>query len=126
MSVKKAKDGEVVSVLLFHTQHLTPEIAQDVATVRRILNLNPEALSFKVTYGPVAREDNEIALHTRSGFQVLAELASRASVPPEHVAEHRTPASQAAGAEGEFVLPPLVSIQSGNPPVGFVCPNQVS
>lgn len=116
LTVEKAKDGEAVALLLFHTRHVTPEIVQDVATVRRILNLNPEATSFKVKYGPDAREDNEIALHTRSGFQVLFEIASRASVPPEHVAEQRTPASQAAGVGEEFVLPPLVTIQSGKSP----------
>lgn len=116
MSVEKVKDGDAVSVLLFHTQHLTPEIAQDVATVRRILNLNSDAMGFKITYGASAGGDNEIALHTRSGFQVLFELSSRVSVPPEHVTEQRTRESQPAGAAEDFVLPPLVSIHSGKSP----------
>jgi len=115
MTVEKAKDGEAASsLLLFHTRHLTAETAQDVSTVRRLLNLPPEAMSIKITYGPEARGDKEISLHTRSGFQLMAELAAQVSVPPEHLAEHRTDASQAAGGgELEFVLPPLVSVQSG-------------
>lgn len=112
MTVEREKGGEEASILLFHTRRLTPEIAKDVAAVNRLLRLNPDASSFKITYGADTRGDQEIALHTRSGFQVLIELSSHASVPPEHVAEHRTYESKAASGDEEFVLPPLVSIQS--------------
>lgn len=114
MMLEKAKEGEAASsVLLFNTRRHPPEIAQDVLTVRRLLNLGPEAMSIKITYGPEARGENEIALHTRSGFQLLAELAAQVSVPPEHLAEHRTVASLAAGSQEESVLPPLVAVHSG-------------
>jgi len=103
----------IATMLLFHTRHLTPEIAQDVSTVRRILNLYLDTMGIKITYGPEARGDKEIALHTLSGFQLLAELAGRVSVPPERLADQRTVASQAAGSHEEFVLPPLVAFQSG-------------
>ena len=127
MTMEKAKGGEAAStLLLFHTRHLTPEIAEDVLTVRRLLNLNPEAKGFKITYGADAQADDEIAIHTRSGFQLMAEVAARISVPPEHLAEERTIASRAAGAEEKFVLftlsesgqkvqPPVLTIRANKP-----------
>jgi hypothetical protein len=113
MTLEREKTGEESSLILFHTRHITPEIAEDVVAVKRLLGINPEARSFKITYGSDAQVDNEIALHTRSGFQVLIELAVRASVPPEHVAEHRTVEEGPLGGDKEFILPPLVSIHSG-------------
>ena len=104
---------EDATLLLFHTRHLTPETVQDVAEVKRLLRLNPEAADIQITYGADSQGDREIALHTRSGYQVLIELASLVTVPPEHIAEHRTvgmaPAKPGAGP----VLPPILSIQSG-------------
>lgn len=41
----------------------------------------------RITYGADAQNENEVALLTRSGFQVMMELASLASIPPEHIAE---------------------------------------
>ena len=113
MTIVREKSGEESSIILFHTRHHTPEVAKDVAAAKRLMGLNPKARTFKITYGADAQGDKEIALHTRSGFQVLNELAARASVPPEHVAEHRTVEEKALGSDKEFILPPIISIHSG-------------
>ena len=113
MTLEREKTGEEASIMLFHTRRMTPELAQKAAVVRRLLGLNPEAKNFKITYGADVRSDGEIALHTRSGFQVLIELAARASVPAEHMAEHRTVPEKSLDSGNEFLLPPLVSIHSG-------------
>ena len=99
MTIVREKSGEEASIILFHTRHHTPEVAKDVAAAKRLMGLNPEARTFKITYGADAQGDKEIALHTRSGFQVLNELAARASVPPEHVAEHRTVEEKVLGSD---------------------------
>ena len=107
------KAVEEATLLLFHTRHLTPETVQDVAEVKRLLRLNPEAADVQITYGADSQGDREIALHTRSGYQVLIELASLVSVPPEHIAEHRTVGPVPAMQEAGPVLQPILSVQSG-------------
>ena len=97
-------------MLMFHTRRLTPETVQNVADVKRLLRLNPEAAEIRITYGADMLSDKEIALHTRSGYQVLVELASQVAVPVEHVTEHRTYGQGPAAPEGTASL---ISIRSG-------------
>ena len=77
------------------------------------MRLNPEAAEVRITYGVDVLSDNEIALHTRSGYQVLIELAWLVSVPPEHVADHRTIGATALLPGETSALKPIMSIQSG-------------
>lgn len=71
--------------------------------MKRLLGLNPEKTEFSVIYGAVPPgRDDVIALHTRSGFQILYELATFVEVP--HLP---TP------PEGQETLPPLIRIVSG-------------
>ena len=109
----REKEAQEATVLLFHTRRLTPETARDVAEVKRLLRLNPEAAEVRITYGVDVLSDNEIALHTRSGYQVLIELAWLVSVPPEHVADHRTIGATALLPGETSALKPIMSIQSG-------------
>lgn len=109
----REKEGQEATVLMFHTRRLTPETVRDIAEVRRLLRLNPEAAEVRITYGADVLSDNEIALHTRSGYQVLVELAWLVSVPLEHVADHRTLGTTAPSPEGTAALKPIMSIQSG-------------
>lgn len=111
--VTREKETEGASMLMFQTRRLTPDTVQDVANLKRLLRLNPEATDVRITYGADAQADNEIALHTRSGYQVLIELASHVAVPPEHILERRTPGALPVPPEGTPRLPPFASIQSG-------------
>jgi hypothetical protein len=115
MGVKlhREKEQDDASILMFQTRRLTPEIAQDVAEVKRLLRLNPEATDIRITYGSDSQGDQEIALHTRSGYQVLIELASLVAVPPEHVAEHRTYGLGPTIPKETSGLSEVVVIQSG-------------
>ena len=109
----REKEGQEATVLMFHTRRLTPETARDVAEVRRLLRLNPEVNDVRIAYGADILSDDEIALHTRSGYQVLIELAWLVSVPPEHVSDHRTLGTKAPLSEETGTLRPIMSIQSG-------------
>jgi hypothetical protein len=111
--LEREKEGGEATILMFHRRRLTPELAQDVAEVKRLLRLNPEAAEVRITYGADVSSDNEIALHTRSGYQVLVELAWLVSVPPEHVADHRTLGTTAPSSGETAALTPIMSIQSG-------------
>ncbi|MDN5940256.1 MAG: hypothetical protein L0H94_00110 [Nitrospira sp.] len=96
VKMQREKEKEDANILLFQTRRMTPEIAKDVAEVKRLLRLNPDATDIRITYGADSQGGQEIALHTRSGYQVLIELASLVSVPPEHIAERRTYGSAVA------------------------------
>jgi hypothetical protein len=111
--LQREKETEEANILLFHTRRLTPESAQDIAEVKRLLRLNPEASDIHITYGADMQGDKEIALHTRSGYQVLIELASLVAVPPEHIAEHRTYGLVPTMSKGTSALPEIVTIRSG-------------
>jgi hypothetical protein len=110
--VQREKEGEEATMLMFHTRRLTPETVQDIAEVRRLLRLNPEATDIRITYGADAQSDKEIALHTRSAYQVLVDLSMEVAVPPSHVAEHRTIGLTATAPEKTAPLPRLIAIRS--------------
>ncbi|HEY6287915.1 MAG TPA: hypothetical protein VIW48_00565, partial [Nitrospiraceae bacterium] len=112
--LQREKDNETANSLLFHTRRVIPETLQDIAEVKRLLRLNPDATDLKITYGADMLNDKEIALHTRSGYQVLVELAWLVSVPPEHVTDHRTAGmTTSSSAVQPATLTQLMSIQSG-------------
>jgi hypothetical protein len=115
MGVKlhREKDKEDANILIFQTRRLTPEIGQDVAEVKRLLRLNPETAEIHITYGADSQGDQEIALHTRSGYQVLIEIASLVTVPPEHVTEHRTYGSVLTTPQDTAELSQVAVIRSG-------------
>lgn len=120
VKLQREKEKEDANILLFQTRRMTPEIAKDVAEVKRLLRLNPNATDIRITYGADSQGDQEIALHTRSGYQVLIELAWLVSVPPEHIAEHRTYGSAVATPDGA-VPSQVAAIRSGaeRPPDSF-------
>ena len=57
--------------------------------------------------------DDVVALHTRSGFQILYELATFVEVPVEHEQELRAYPHLPTPPEGQETLPPLIRIVSG-------------
>ena len=114
IGLQRDKDNEEATILLFQTRRLTTEVAKDVATVKEMLGIKPDVNYLRITYGADAQGENEVALQTRSAFQVLIELASLVSVPSEHVADHRTYGETLKLAEGKPPLPGLVTIQSSS------------
>jgi hypothetical protein len=101
------------TVLSLGRKDIAPETLADQALVRKLLGLRPGLREFKVVYGALTESDDVIAIQTRSGFQIMVELAAEIDVPADHVTERRTYPSQPAPAAGPDVLPPLVRILSG-------------
>jgi hypothetical protein len=109
----KDKKGEAL-VMFFGTKNVPLEIQEEREAVKRLLGLNPEKTEFSVIYGAVPPgRDDVIALHTRSGFQILYELATFVEVPEEHERELRAYPHLPAPPEGQETLPPLIRIVSG-------------
>jgi hypothetical protein len=89
------------------------ETLADQALVRKLLGLRSGLREFKIVYGALAEGDDVIAIQTRSGFQIMVELASEIQVPADHAADRRTFPSVPEPAAGPNALPPLVRILSG-------------
>lgn len=63
--------------------------SEEMEAVKRLLGLSREKTEFSVVYGAAPDRDDVIALHTRSGFQILYELATFVEVPEAHEREQR-------------------------------------
>jgi hypothetical protein len=100
-------------VMTFPRKDIAPEIRAARETIRKLLKLNPRRADFQVTYGSVANRDDEIAIQTRSGMQILSELSAFVNVPEDQMQEGRAFPAAPKPAAGEQDLPPLVRIESG-------------
>ena len=91
---------------------LPPEVKADRELVRELLGLRPGLEQFEVVYGRLSERDDQIAVQTRSTFQIMQLLGSDVEVPAEHIAELRTYAPPPMPPE-DPALPPSVRILSG-------------
>ncbi len=94
MRLIKSRTGGDSTVIFFHDKNISPDIVAKRREVNRLLGLNPKASSVKVTYGPVPKDDHEIAMMTNSLLQIMINLATYVDVPQKHIQEGRTPPSR--------------------------------
>ena len=99
------------TILIISQKDLPPEVQADRTLVRKLLRLRPDLQEFEIVYGAVSGKDDEIAMQTRSGFQILNQLGANVEVPPEHIAELRTypPIPDSGDA---LSMPPLIRIHA--------------
>jgi hypothetical protein len=100
-------------VMLFPRKDVPPEIQAERETIRRILGLNPEKSEIRVTFGTGTDRDDVVAMETRSGMQILLNLAALVNVPEAHVRDGRASPPPPPPSDGQDTLPPLLSIASG-------------
>ena len=98
--------------MFFATKKVPPEIQEERDAVKRLLGLNPEKTEFQVIYGAVSDRDDVVAIRTRSGFQILIELASYVQIPEEYEKEKRAYPHAVIPPGDQEVLPPLIRIAS--------------
>ena len=109
MSRESKLEGMVMTI---SQKNLPPKIQADRDLVRKLLGVRPDLQDFKVVYGGVSNKDDVVAIQTRSGLQILAELGANVDVPAEHIAELRTyPPIPAPGGNAQS-LPPLIRIHA--------------
>lgn len=98
MQIKREDDETENAVLLVHKRALSAEGEAVTDEIAELLEIDPELDSYNVKYGYLAADDTEIALIARSMLQIIINLATQISVPPEHVADGRTiPATNLSG-----------------------------
>jgi hypothetical protein len=98
LRMKKMANQDVL-VMVFHDR-MGRSVEVLGKEVRQILGLNVEGSEFRVVYGSIAADDEEIALLTRSIIEILSDISSTIEVPAEHVAEQRVPPTMEPEADG--------------------------
>jgi hypothetical protein len=90
MRIEKTEDAREATVFTFHQKDISPELLSASNSIKRLLGLAPDSREFKVVYGSLPRNGNEIAILSRSMLEIIIELASYVDVPEEHLDEGRT------------------------------------
>ncbi len=97
---------------------LRPKPAAAVENARleaiRILGLDPSARTFRLVYGTVPGSDQEIAILSRSIYEVLKDLSSNIVVPEADVNERRVWPTPEPDRGPEGAIPPLIRIASSD------------
>jgi hypothetical protein len=110
IGVRAGPKGDTLT-LVFRRSH-SAAVRQAVRNVANLLGLDPDAKEFQIVYGAVPRNNKEIALVTRSIFEVLLDISSSIIVPDTHVTERRVAATPEGDLGPEGTIPPLIRISS--------------
>lgn len=103
------KDNRDASVMSFRRK-VAPEVGQEVADVRKLLGINPDAEETAVTYGSTATRDDEVAMLTRSIMDIIIEMSSQIDAPAQHVADKRTYATSPEIGQGAGQTQPFIKV----------------
>ena len=112
--------GETVTVVFGRLRDAS--IEADRQFIRKTLGLNPDATEFHLAFGALAKNDQEIAVLTRSMLEILAELASNIEVPAADVAEQWVLPTLSEDAKAGPYATPMLQVHSGGtrPAYAFV------
>ena len=67
--VKRKKDKNALA-FFFHDENIDPELAAELAEVRKSLHLDPDQSEFRVVFGATAANPDEIAILSRSVLRI--------------------------------------------------------
>ena len=84
--IKKEAGEETVSFMTFRSEQVPPDVLSNIAELRRLLKLDPNASQYKVRFGAVPANNREIAVITRSILSLMQTMAAEVGVPPEDLA----------------------------------------
>lgn len=108
VQVTKGEGGNA-TLLVFRRRAAGAEVAADSALIRRTLGLSTEAKEFQLVYGVQPRNDHEIAVLTRSMFEIMVDMASGVEPAAADVAAGRVRTMPSERA-------PLIAVRSGEAP----------
>jgi hypothetical protein len=95
MRVVQQDDGDTIMMALRRKR----VSGQDTDEIARLLGISPGASEYRVTYGAVSRSNREIAMQTRSIFEIMVELSARVEPPKQHLSKGYVSAFQVEGAD---------------------------
>ena len=108
----KSIDKKRAMVMVFRTPK-NDTAAGNLKRVMDLLGLDAEVREFRVVHGGFALNNKEIAILSRSLFQVMAEFAGYIDVPESDIAEGRVYAAERESAETKAQFPPLTRVHNG-------------
>jgi hypothetical protein len=111
LRVRQDAQKQQAIVLTIRSKDVSDDTLTAARELRGLLHLDPEASELKVAFGATANDDKELALQTRSMLHIMMTMAAQADVPPEDVAQGRTPPNYLANEPGTE-SPRLIRIQS--------------
>jgi hypothetical protein len=122
IGLRVQKTGEMEGVVMSFRGKVDPSVQEDILFVRKTLGLDPSAREISIVYGSVAKDDKELALLTRSIFEIIVDLGSYIEVPPLHVEEKRVNPTMAGEEVQGVSIVPLIRIHSSadKPPDAFI------
>lgn len=110
--IRLQKSTAQEALVAVFSQNVDERTKEDIRLVQQILGLDPAAGEFRVVYGAFSSGNKEIAIMSRSVFQILVNLASFIEVPEIHVAERRVDPSLVEETADGGPVPPLVRVRS--------------
>ena len=121
MRIEGEKDKKA-AMLYFRRKNIDESTAADIAHVKHILGLNPKCHEFKLTYGSESENSDEIAILSRSMFEIMVEIASHIEVPVDHVTDKIATPTNIETPDGRAEYQPLIRIKGGSekPATDFV------
>jgi len=111
MQIRKRDKEQDTTVLFFYKDKLSPELRALLKELGELLGLDMNAPELKVSYGLLPKEDNELALRTRSILQIMIALAADVQVPQAHVTDGRTVSTLRNANESKEYNAPLIDIK---------------
>ena len=105
LMVKEDKEKNEKTLLTLRTKDISPEVLADIRELRSVLHVNPEATELTLVSAPLASNDTEIAVQTRSIVELLENAAAQVEVPQEDVVRHRAFPGFEVGRDVPGVVP---------------------
>lgn len=110
--IQKTENKKQANVIFIHKKDIAPDIEAEIDTVKKLLGVDPNRRDFKVVYGVLPANDQEIAMLSRSMVEIIVELGSYIEVPETHVAQQRAMPNLAKAADTAADVVPLIRVQS--------------
>ena len=89
LRVEAGKDKNPTTVFFFRHDNLPPEMVDKLDEIRRLLRMPQGQHEFKLVYSPVAGEDGELGVGSRSMIQIMMAFASYTEVPESDIKDGR-------------------------------------
>ena len=121
MRIQETPDKEQATTMFFRSTDIAPDTEAEISSVKKLLGLAPKQQEFKVVYGSLPTDDQEITILSRSMLEILLELGSYIDVPEPHVAQQRTTPNVAQDADIAVGVDPLLRVQSDKKKPGDAC-----
>jgi hypothetical protein len=103
--------NQQTTVVTFLSSDASQQTRDNIAELRRLLRLNPDANEFTLVFGNASTTDTEIVVQTRSILQLMVTMATETDVPADDVAKGRaTPGWESVKVPS--MSPRLIQIKS--------------